>query len=254
VAKKDNGGLEIGANTQGKQLRVEIERLRNRHHLEETVHTWMPRAGVLVLTVAVLLYFALGWTWALVIGLLYGLIGLLPLVFPSKATLTAQIEFMEGAELLLSTGGDAKELRAERLFKVHEIDLKRYYALTLRNANLIFVVGVGCVLLGFALVVAALYMIWTGGVQTEEAIIISSLAGAAALLSDVVAVVYLRMFSESLKSLETFHQKLVGTNHLYFANLLITKISAEAIREKAYADAALAMVGSARTSAEDAQS
>lgn len=45
----------------------------------------------------------------------------------------------------------------------------------------------------------------------------------------------MNMYNKTMKSLDSFHQKFVGTHHLHFGNLLLSKIEDKEIRENACA-------------------
>jgi hypothetical protein len=55
------------------------------------------------------------------------------------------------------------------------------------------------------------------------------------LLADFVAVITVRMFSGSVDSLTRMHQRLVGTHHLHFANLIVSKNADTKLRERTLA-------------------
>lgn len=127
--------------------------------------------------------------------------------------------------------------RAQKLFQAHAFEIKRYYDQALRQGRSIYYVGIGCIALGFAVVGIAFALV--SGVDSgdvSEQIIVGSLGAIGAILANFIAVVYLRMFSETVKALTSFHQRLVVTHHLHFGNLLASKIEDEKLRESALAE------------------
>ena len=65
--------------------------------------------------------------------------------------------------------------------------------------------------------------------------IIAGLGAIAGILANFIAVIYLKMHSETLKSLTEFDNRLVVTHHLHFANFLAAKVTTPEAREKVWA-------------------
>jgi MFS family permease len=127
------------------------------------------------------------------------------------------------------------ERRAQKLFQVHSHQLKRYYDQALRQRGVIFSIGLLCIAAGFGIVAAAFWFITHDTRDLSEQIVIGSLGAVGGILSNFIAVVYLRMFSETVKSIGGFHDRLVLTHHLHFANFLAAKVSDEALRDQTLA-------------------
>jgi hypothetical protein len=129
--------------------------------------------------------------------------------------------------------------RAEKLFLSHGSDLKRYYDQALGQAKNVYYVGVASLLLGVVVVLGTLVLIATGVTSgTRQQIVVGALGVVTALLSNYIAVVYLRMFSDTVSAMTGFHSRLVSTHHLHFANLLTTKIEDPHLRDAAFAEMA----------------
>jgi TRADD-N domain-containing protein len=147
-------------------------------------------------------------------------------------------------EVRRSIGHEAPEARAQKLFQLHSVELKRYYDQTLRQGSFIFWVGVACIALGFGIIIAGfIYLAMNDATQVPQKIVIAIVTGIGGILANFIAVIYLRMFSTTVSSVAAFHQRLVGTHHLHFGNFLISKIgdrSAE-LRYKALSDMAVAL-------------
>ncbi|WP_371825425.1 hypothetical protein [Mucilaginibacter sp. SMC90] len=67
----------------------------------------------------------------------------------------------------------------------------------------------------------------------REKILIGILGTSSGILTNFVAVIYLKMYSETTKSFTSFHYKLVSTNHLHFVNFLLSKIDNKDVLNKA---------------------
>jgi hypothetical protein len=223
-------------------LRADIEIAKRRREALGRLRWIVPLSAVIVAAAAIGggAYFQN--TAVEIFGAIYLIIGLIFPLLPFSSAVSTEIEAMESELALISTGVEATEQRAERLFRSHEIDVRRYYQQTLRHTNLIFITGLVCIGLGFAITGFSLYSILrtkSDGIAFQEKILIASFGIAAGILSNFIAVIYLRMFSETLKSLTEFHQKLVSTNNLYFSNFLMTKILSQELRDRTLADIAL---------------
>ncbi|MCR6490420.1 hypothetical protein M8542_47210 [Amycolatopsis sp. OK19-0408] len=133
---------------------------------------------------------------------------------------------LKGAEL---------ERRAMKLFQVHSQQLKRYYDQALRQRGFIFFTGIFCIIAGFSVIVMAFVLLKSANPGNSlEKILVAALGAIGGILGNFIAVVYLRMFSETVKSIGTFHDRLVATHHLHFANFLVSKVADTAGRDTAF--------------------
>ncbi|HEY5710096.1 MAG TPA: hypothetical protein VIS51_11975 [Solirubrobacterales bacterium] len=131
-----------------------------------------------------------------------------------------------------------EERRAFRLYQLHNLDLKRYYDLALSQRRVIFGLGGFCITLGAGVAITALILVGDGGTSKEQNLLIAGIGAVGAILANFVAVIYLRMFSDTVKSMDTFHDRLVATHHLLFGNLLAARIADREKRDKTLADMA----------------
>ncbi len=142
-------------------------------------------------------------------------------------------------EIQLSELNPSKiEEEAARLFRSHQLELAQYYNEILKQSKIIFKWGIGCLVLGMLLIIISILII---GFKTklkldlDESKIIAILSGVGGLFSNIVAGFYMNMYNKTMKSLDSFHQRFVGTHHLHFGNLLLSKIDDRKLREEAYA-------------------
>ncbi|WP_377866439.1 hypothetical protein [Bacillus sp. R86525] len=166
-----------------------------------------------------------------------------PLRRPSNEYIT-ELQEVENELDLLSISHSSLEERSEKLFKHHHFELKRYYDENLKQSSWIFVVGIACILIGFAIIGITLYFLITNSSnELENKIIVASVGAIGAILSNFIAVIYLKMHSEAVKSLTEFHNRFVHTHHFYFGNFLLSKIQNESKREDALVELALKING-----------
>ncbi|HET6709810.1 TRADD-N-associated membrane domain-containing protein [Amycolatopsis sp.] len=135
-------------------------------------------------------------------------------------------EMLEGKEL---------ERRAMKLFQVHSQQLKRYYDQALRQRGFIFFTGIFCIAAGFSVIAMAFVLLKSATPASSlEKILVASLGAIGGILGNFIAVVYLRMFSKTVESIGTFHDRLVATHHLHFANFLVSKVTDGPGRDAAF--------------------
>ena len=160
--------------------------------------------------------------------------------------LASQIQEFENKRELDSLAGAETEKRAQKLLQVNSFELKRYYDQTLRQGGFIFWVGVLCIVLGFAVVGVAFYLLGRIPDSKESEQLLTVVLGAiGGVLANFIGLVYLRMFSETVKSVSGFHERLVETHRLYFANFLSAKvIQDQSLQNKTLAGMAVALAES----------
>ncbi|PRT38381.1 TRADD-N-associated membrane domain-containing protein [Bacillus wiedmannii] len=161
---------------------------------------------------------------------------------PSEHTM--ELQEIENELDLLSISHSSLEERSEKLFKHHHLELKRYYDENLKQSSWIFIVGIVCIGMGFGIIGITLYfLIANSSNELENKIIVASVGAIGAILSNFIAVIYLKMHSEAVKSLTEFHNRFVNTHHFYFSNFLVSKIQNEDKREDALVELALKING-----------
>jgi hypothetical protein len=132
----------------------------------------------------------------------------------------------------------SREKRAEKLFKLHQYELDKYYTQNLRQGNQIFKIGSIFFMIGFFIVVGSIYLIAFKVGNKDDSIIIAGLGAVGTILSNFIAAIYIRMFSETAKTSTQFHNRLVTTHNLMFSNFISSKIDDKALRENTYSQIA----------------
>jgi hypothetical protein len=125
---------------------------------------------------------------------------------------------------LLSFQENIREARAEKLLRISEFQLRRYYDLNISQNSWVFALGIFCIILGVAVIGTTLFLV-IGVVKSMEAQIITATVGSiGAILSNFVAVIYLKMNTAATDNLKVFHSRLVETNQSLLGNLLASRI------------------------------
>jgi hypothetical protein len=136
-----------------------------------------------------------------------------------------------------------RETRAEKLLRVNDIQLRRYYDLNLSQNRWVFSLGVVCIALGAAIIGATMYIVFQLPDKDDASKIITGVLGAVgAILTNFVAAIYLNMNKASSETLAAFHSRLVETHQLLLGNLLASRIEDNAKREDTLASLSLHLV------------
>ena len=147
----------------------------------------------------------------------------------------ADLQELESKIDLQRYAGDPAETRAEKILRINDVQLRRYYDSSLRQNAVVFWFGVICILLGVGVTGYALWLITrdsagANGVQLQEKIVTAVLGAVGALLTNFVAAIYLKMHAEAAKNMVTLHARLADTHRSLFGNLVASRIKDERIR------------------------
>ncbi|MGK7376385.1 hypothetical protein ACSFXN_01010 [Planococcus sp. 1R117A] len=174
--------------------------------------------------------------------ILFGLFMLLISMVPVRNAFQIERQAIDHELEMIRIGVYSIEARAETLFKQHHLELKRYYDEALSENSWLYKIGVVCLTLGFVIIGITFYFFYTQKFDVESEIIIAILGGVSAIATDFVAAVYIKMHSETIKTLTQFHNRFVNTHHFYFGNFLISKIKNEDKRDAAIVKLALSII------------
>lgn len=135
------------------------------------------------------------------------------------------------------------EQNAYKLFQVNSSELKRYYDQALKQRALVFSLGIFCILGGFAVIGITMYVLIYSlpHASLAEKLVVGALGVVGGILSNFIAIIFLHMFRAIVTSMVDFHNRLVLTNHIYFGNLLLARVTNPAIREQALSKLALTL-------------
>lgn len=135
------------------------------------------------------------------------------------------------------------ETKAEKTLRLNDAQLQRYYSLNLSQNTWVFVVGIGCMLLGLTLVGATLYLVINHAENLDSKIITATLGGVGTLLTSYVAAIFLKMHASATQHLGGFHSRLVDTHQILLASVVASRISDETLREKTLSELSLRVAG-----------
>jgi hypothetical protein len=180
------------------------------------------------------------------ISLLYGaMILTMTRAYRSRLRIVeADIQDIEYQKDLRQFEVSKSESRAEKILRINELQLRRYYDLNLTQNLWVLWLGIICILLGIGVIVVSLYLCLYVAMTVQAQVVTAVLGGVGAILSNTVAAIYLKMNASASESLTSFHSKLVDTNRLLLANLLASRIDDDKSRWETLSSLAIGLVGS----------
>jgi flagellar biogenesis protein FliO len=150
--------------------------------------------------------------------------------FRGKQQRVQELDF----QIDLQRSGSESERRAEKTVRLHEIQLQNYYQQNLGENRKIFWVGVSCLFLGVLIIALTIWVVYNfqGDLpdDTQSKIIISILGAIGSILTNYIAVIFLKMHAVAANNLGRFHSRLVETHQVLFANLVASRIEDKNIR------------------------
>lgn len=134
------------------------------------------------------------------------------------------------------------EIRADKLLRMNQQQLRRYYEMNLQQNTWVFVVGLACLGLGVGVIVGTFYLLHESHGHEAEQTIIASVGVVGTVLSNFVAVVYLKIHATNAQSVSEFHMTLVRMQQVFLANLIAASVSPDESRSQTFAKLSLEML------------
>ena len=136
---------------------------------------------------------------------------------------------------LLDISEKQYEKRAEIQFKNSQKSLKRYYDINLNQLKVVFPVGIVTMAIGVSIIIISILIFKDTAYNDIMPTLIGSISG---ILIDFIGAIFIKMYIETVKASTEFHNKLIHSNDNIFANVLITRISDEKLRNETLAEIA----------------
>ena len=122
---------------------------------------------------------------------------------------------------------EKRALRAEKMFRMNQKELMRYYDMNLTQTKFLSGLGIMMIILGVLVVGAALYMYIT--LDTDKTLLfVGSLSG---IVVDFIGAIFIKMYTKNIEAAVAFHSKFAESNNLLLANSIANKIEDEQLRE-----------------------
>lgn len=125
---------------------------------------------------------------------------------------------------LLKLETTPEEIRAEKLLRIYQFQLRRYFEVNLRQNSWIFFVGILCILIGVGVICATLALIREAKSWSDKTVL-GSVGVIGTFLTNYVAAIYLKMQSGITETLTSIYSKIASTQKLFLANLLASRIT-----------------------------
>ena len=127
-----------------------------------------------------------------------------------------------------------RALRAEKMFKMNQKELMRYYDMNLAQTKFLSGLGIMMIIFGIVIVVVSLVMY----VYTDADKTLLTVGNISGILINFVGAVFIRMYTHNVEAAVKFHAKFAESNNLLLANSIANKIENEKLREETLSEIA----------------
>lgn len=127
-----------------------------------------------------------------------------------------------------------RALRAEKMFKMNQKDLMRYYDMNLAQTKFLSTLGIIMIFFGIIIVFATLI----GYVYTDFDVILLVVGNMSGIIVDFIGAVFVKMYTKNINAAVKFHAIFAESNNLLLANSIVNKIENDELREKSMAEIA----------------
>ena len=122
---------------------------------------------------------------------------------------------------------DKRALRAEKMFRMNQKELMRYYDMNLAQTKFLSGLGIMMILSGVVIVGATFYMYIF--LKVDKALLyVGSSSG---IIVDFIGTLFIKMYIKNIDATVKFHAKFAESNNLLLANSIANKIEDTQIRE-----------------------
>jgi hypothetical protein len=122
---------------------------------------------------------------------------------------------------------EKRALRAEKMFRMNQKELMRYYDMNLAQTKFLSGLGIMMIVFGISIVMATLYMYMYLNEDTVL-LFVGSLSG---IVVDFIGAIFIKMYTKNIEAAVKFHAKFAESNNLLLANSIANKIENDTIRE-----------------------
>lgn len=122
---------------------------------------------------------------------------------------------------------EKRALRAEKMFRMNQKELMRYYDMNLAQTKFLSGLGIMMIIFGILIVVASLYM-YASFDSDKMLLLVGSLSG---IVVDFIGAIFIKMYTKNIEAAVKFHAKFAESNNLLLANSIANKIDDDQLRE-----------------------
>lgn len=122
---------------------------------------------------------------------------------------------------------EKRALRAEKMFRMNQKELMRYYDMNLAQTKFLSGLGILMIIFGVLIVAASLYL-YSSQDSDKALLFVGSLSG---IIVDFIGAIFIKMYTKNIEAAVKFHAKFAESNNLLLANSIAHKIEDDEIRE-----------------------
>lgn len=141
---------------------------------------------------------------------------------------------------------EKRALRAEKMFRMNQKELMRYYDMNLAQTKFLSGLGIMMIIFGILIVAASLYM-YISLASDRVLLYVGSLSG---IVVDFIGAIFIKMYTKNIEAAVKFHAKFAESNNLLLANSIASKIDDDKIRENTLSEISKSII-LAKSSATD---
>lgn len=134
---------------------------------------------------------------------------------------------------------EKRALRAEKMFRMNQKELMRYYDMNLAQTKFLSALGIIMIIFGILLVAGTLYMYMSLNAD-KVLLFVGSLSG---IIVDFIGAVFIKMYTKNIEAAVKFHAKFAESNNLLLANSIANKIEDANLRENTLAEISKNIIG-----------
>lgn len=122
---------------------------------------------------------------------------------------------------------EKRALRAEKMFRMNQKELMRYYDMNLTQTKFLSGLGIMMIIFGIVIVAVSIYM-YIYFDSDKVLLFVGSLSG---IVVDFIGAVFIKMYTKNIEAAIKFHAKFAESNNLLLANSIANKIDDDKLRE-----------------------
>jgi len=127
---------------------------------------------------------------------------------------------------------DKRALRAEKLFRMNQKGLMRYYTMNLTQAKFLSILGIVVIIAGMVIVLIS--CITYVSLESDKMLLI--IGNTSGIIIDFIGAIFIKMYAKNLEAAVKFHAKFAESNNLLLANSIANKIENADLREQTLSD------------------
>lgn len=123
-------------------------------------------------------------------------------------------------------------LRAEKIYRVNQKELMRYYDMNIAQTKFLSRLGIIMILFGILIVIVTIltYM------KLKADVMFLCVGNVSGILVDFIGAIFIKMYTKNIEAAVLFHAKFAESNNLLLANSIANNIKSNELREETLSD------------------